>query len=105
MSELISEHALESQITRLRGCVINLVNRLFRGLEEGLRPYDFNVTEYWVFANCFLHEPITISGLGKFTPLASGRISRMVSKFEDRGLVRKVRLRDDRRGGMGGDDG
>lgn len=97
MSELIKEDALESQITRLRGCVINLVNRLFRGLEDGLRPYDFNVTEYWVFASCFTHEPITISGLGEFAPLASGRASRMVSRFEDRGLVRKVRLREDRR--------
>ena len=97
MNEPTKEQALGMQIAALQGSVTNLVNLLFRGIEERMRPYDLNVAEYAVLFNCFIHEPVTISGIGEYVPIDPGRISRMVSKFEDMGLVRKIRLRKDRR--------
>ena len=62
-----------------------------------MSPHEFAVAEYSVFATCFANEPITISGLAEHVPVDVGRISRMVSKLEDRGLIRKVRLAGNRR--------
>ncbi len=97
MSDPTQEQSLESQIAILQGGVTNLVNILFRGIEERLLPYDLAVVDYAVLTACFANEPVTVSGLTQHVPVDAGRISRMVSKLEDRGLVRKVRLRTDRR--------
>lgn len=97
MNDPIQDRSLESQIARLQGGLTQLVNVMFRGIEERLSPYGIAVGEYAVLAACSFNEPITITGITRHVPIEVGRISRIVSKFEDRGLVRKVRLRSDRR--------
>ena len=97
MDERTQDQSLESQIAKLQGGVTNLVNVMFRGIEERLSPHGLAVVEYSVLAACFVTESITVSGLTQHVPIDTGRISRMVSKLEDRGLVRKVRLKSDQR--------
>lgn len=87
----------ESHIAKLQSDVTTLVNVMYRGIEERVSPFDLTVGEYSVFATCFINEPITISGLAKHVPVGAGRVSRIVSKLEDRGLIRKVRPAQNRR--------
>ena len=91
------DQSIESYVARLQGSVTTLVNVLFRGIRERVSPFDLAVVEYSIFATCFANESITISGLARHVPIDIGRISRIVSRLEDRELVRKVRPADDRR--------
>ena len=91
------DQSIESHIARLQGSVTTLVNVLFRGIHERVSPFELAVAEYSIFATCFANESITISGLARHVPIDVGRISRIVSRLEDRELVRKVRPVDDRR--------
>ena len=89
--------SIESHVARLQGGVTMLVNVMFRGIEERVSSFGIAVGEYWVFAACFANEPITVSDLAEHVPIGVGRVSRIVSKLEDMQLVRKVRLKEDRR--------
>ena len=91
------EESIEALIGRLQGDMTALINTMFTGIQERVSSRGFAVVEYSVFATCFANESITISGLAEHVPVDVGRISRMVSKLEDRGLVRKVRLAGNRR--------
>lgn len=84
-------------MAKLQSDVTTLVNVMYRGIEERVSPFELTVEEYSVFATCFINEPITISGLAKRVPVGAGRVSRIVSKLEDRGLIRKVRPDRNRR--------
>ena len=97
MNELTREQSLEALIARLQGDITNLINAMFRGIEERLTPFGLAVGEYAVLAACLANEPITISGLTRHVPVDVKRMSRIVSKLEDRALVRRVRIRRDRR--------
>ena len=94
---LIQEESIEALIGRLQGDMTALINVMFTGIQERVSAHGFAVAEYSVFATCFANESITISGLAEHVPVDVGRISRMVSKLEDRGLIRKVRLAGNRR--------
>lgn len=89
--------SLEALIGMLQGDLTRLVNIMYQGIEDRLSPFGLAVGEYAVFAACFTNGPITISGLAEHVPLDAGRISRIVSKLEDRGLVWKERPGADRR--------
>ena len=97
MASETQNQSIESHIARLQGNVTTLVNVLFRGIRQRVSRFDLAVVEYSVFTTCFANESITISGLARHVPIDIGRISRIVSKLEDRELVRKVRPVDDRR--------
>lgn len=97
MADGTQDQSIESHISRLQGNVTTLVNVLFRGIHERVSPFDLAVAEYYVFATCFANESITISGLARHVPIDAGRISRIVSRLEDRELIRKVRPGEDRR--------
>ena len=89
--------SVEVQVPRLERDVMALVNVLFIGIEKRTSPFALNVVEFTVFAACCTNEPVTISGLAQQVPIDAGRISRIVSKLEDRQLVRKARPKEDRR--------
>ena len=91
------DESIEALIGKLQGDMTALINTMFTGIQERVSSRGFAVAEYWVFATCLANESITISGLAEHVPVDVGRISRMVSKLEDRGLVRKVRLAGNRR--------
>ncbi len=97
MAEPPQSQSIESLIGKLQSDMTSLINVLFTGIQERVSPHGFAVAEYSVFATCFANERITISGLAEHIPVDVGRISRMVSKLEDRRLIRKVRVKGNRR--------
>ena len=88
---------LQAQIGKLQENVIGVVHTMYRGMEEELARERLAVGEHSVLAACFMNEPITVSDIRKHVALDTGRISRIVSRLEDRNLVRKSRLKSDRR--------
>ena len=89
--------SLEALIGMLQGDLTRLVNIMYQGIKDRVSPFGFAVGEFSVLAACFSNESITISGLAEQVPLDVGRISRIVSRLEDRGLVWKARPERDRR--------
>ena len=89
--------SIEALIGMLQGDLMKLVTIMYQGIEERVSPFGFAVGEFSVLAACFSNEPITVSGLAEHVPLDVGRISRLVSRLEDRGLVWKARPERDRR--------
>ena len=89
--------AIGAYVATLQSTVVTLLNVMFRGIQERVSPFELSVGEYSVFVICFTNGPITMSDLGQHIPISAARISRAVSKMEDRELVRKVRPGRDRR--------
>ena len=89
--------SLEELIGTLQSDLMRLVSIMYQGIEERVSPVGFAVGEFSVLAACYSNESTTISGLAEHVPLDVGRISRIVSKLEDRGLVWKARPEADRR--------
>lgn len=92
-----TQDPIDLHIAKLQSDITSLVNVLFRGIEERVSPFGLAVVEYSILDACSTAGPITISGLSQLIPIGSGRISRLVTKLSDRNLIRKVRLRNDRR--------
>ena len=88
---------LQAQIGELQGNIVSVIHVMYRGIEEELADDRLAVGVYWVLAACFIHEPITVTDIQKHVALDTGRISRIVSKLEDRDFVQKTRLQVDRR--------
>ena len=81
----------------LGSCVTGLVNAVARGMAQivaahGLTHIDFALLRLFLGA-----EEWTTTQLAETLPLALSGISRSVSKLVDTGLVRRRRLRSDRR--------
>ena len=91
------DQSIESLVGTLHSSVTKLVNVMYQGIENRLSPFGLTVGEYSVLATSFSNEPITISGLAQKVPINVSRISRIVSKLEDWGLIRKVRPKENRR--------
>lgn len=89
--------SIEALIGMLQGDLMKLVNIMYRGIEERMAPFGLAVGEFSVLAACFSNESTTVSGLAEHVPLDVGRISRLVSRLEDRGLIWKARPERDRR--------
>ena len=79
--------SIEALIGMLQGDLMKLMTIMYQGIEDRVSPFGFAVGEFSVLAACFSNESITISGLAAQVPLDVGRISRLVSRLEDRGLV------------------
>ena len=93
----MQDELLQAQIGKLQENIINVIHVMYRGIEEELTHDQLAVGEYAVLTACLMNEPITVSDIQKHIALDTGRISRITSDLEDRNLVRKTRLRADRR--------
>ena len=80
----------------MQGDLRSLVQTLIHGLGEQLSPLEIDTVEYTVLSTCF-NGPLTIKVMRDILPIDYGHLSRTVSRLEDRNLLRKVRLREDRR--------
>lgn len=89
--------AINLQLTKLQVGLKDLVKVIVNGFDDCLAPFGVDAVDYTILATCFSAGPITIKDLGNLVPVDGGRISRVVTKLHDRNLVRKVRLRKDRR--------
>ncbi len=78
-------------------CVAGLVNAVARGLAQQLAPFSIIPVEYTILSVCFAGQADTVTGLARVIPVDAGRISRLVNRLSERGLIHRRRLQSDRR--------
>ena len=78
-------------------CVSGLVNAVARGMEEQLAPWGLSALEFSILGVCLSARTTTVTELASVIPVDSGRISRIINKFYNKGLIERERLKSDRR--------
>ena len=81
----------------LGDCVTGLVNAAYRGMAEQVASYDLIPLEFALLRAFLGKEEWTTTQLAQVLPVKAPRISRVVTKMVDRGLMRRRRARNDRR--------
>ena len=92
------EHSWEgSPRPELAEEVVGLVNAVVKGVERQIEPFGLINMEFSIL-KCFTEkDEWTVTALANLLPADAPRISRLVSKLVDRGLLRRRRRTDDRR--------
>ena len=78
-------------------CVAGLVNAVATGIADLVAPHDLIPMEFALLRLFLRREEWTTTQLAQALPVKLSRISRIVTKLVDRGLIRRRRLRSDRR--------
>ena len=81
----------------LEECVTGFVNAGARGLAQQVAHHDFTPLEFALLRVFLRQEECTTTQLAQILPVTSSLISRVVTKMVNRGLMRRRRLRNDRR--------
>ena len=78
--------------------VSSLVNATDKRITEEVAPYDLTPLEFNLLRTCMERgEETTATQLVQILPIDPSRISRLVTSVVDKGLLRRRRLRSDRR--------
>ena len=77
--------------------VTALMTAVYRGIAEQVNPHNLNPLDFAVLRSFLRQEEWTTTALANILPVTASRISRVVTKLVDMGLVSRRRLRDDRR--------
>ena len=83
--------------TGLGECVVGLVNVVAKGIANLAAPHDLIPLEFALLRAFLRQEEWTATQLAQVLPVRPSRISRVVTKLVDRGLMSRRRLRNDRR--------
>ena len=81
----------------LGASLAGLVNVVEKGLMEETVPYDLSPLEFNLLRICMVGGEHTATQLADMLPVDASRISRVVTRLVDMGLLRRRRLRSDRR--------
>ena len=77
--------------------VAGLVNAVDKGTGAETTPYDLSPLEFNLLRICMSEGERTATQLAEVLPIDASRISRVVTRLVDMGLLRRRRLRRDRR--------
>ena len=77
--------------------VSRLENVVYKGIASEATPYDLSPLDVYLLMICMEMGECTATQLAVQLPVDASRISRMVTGLVDRGLLRRRRLRSDRR--------
>ncbi len=80
----------------LERCVADLVNAVDKGVADEVSPYNLIPSEFNLLRVC-AEGPRAAMQLADVLPVDASRISRMVTRLVNLGLLRRQRLRSDRR--------
>ncbi len=80
----------------LEECVAGLVNAVDKGMANEVAPYGLTSMEFSLLRHC-LEEECTATHLAQVLPVDGSRVSRLVTGLVEKGLLRRRRLRSDRR--------
>ena len=83
--------------TDLSTCSISLVKAVSKGVEEIVAPFELSTLHFAVLRRFLHREKWTSTELLKLIPVGAPRMSRIVAKLVERRLLRRRRLRNDRR--------
>ena len=78
-------------------CVATLVNAVAKGMAAETDPYDLIPVEFSLLKVCMEREECTATQLAEVLPVDASRISRIVNRLVNKGLLRRRRLTSDRR--------
>ena len=88
---------MEGPPVDLGAYVADLVNAVDKGMADEVAPYDLSTLEFSLLRFCMERVECTATQVGEILPSDAPRISRMVSRLVDMGLLTRRRLRSDRR--------
>ena len=77
--------------------VSRLENAVYKGIAAEAAPYDLFPLDVYLLLICQEAGECTATQLAQMLPVDASRISRLVTGLADKGLVRRRRLRNDRR--------
>ena len=77
--------------------VAGLTNAVAKGVEVELARFDLDALAFAIIRRCYEGEEDTVTAISQSLPVDSGRISRMVTELAGKKLLRRRRLRSDRR--------
>ena len=77
--------------------VSRLENAVYKGIAAEAAPYDLSPLDVYLLMICVEMGECTATQLADMLPVDASRISRLVTGLADRGLLRRRRLRNDRR--------
>ena len=83
--------------TDLGSCVAGLVNTLAKGAADLVAPHGLLPIDYAILRLFLAKEQWTVTQLAETLPVKAPHISRVVTNLVNRGLIRRRRLRSDRR--------
>ena len=83
--------------TDLSTCSISLVKAVSKGVEEIVAPFELSTLHFAVLRRFLHREKWTSTELLQLIPVGAPRMSRIVAKLVERRLLRRRRLRNDRR--------
>ena len=86
----------ESTLIDLEACMDGLANVIDKGMAKEVELYGLTYLEFTLLRNC-LDKESTATQLAQVLPGDGARISRIVTGLVDKGLLRRRRLRNDRR--------
>ncbi len=75
----------------------SLASAIHKGLGEELAPMGVTPGQWVILEAAFDGNANTLTGLARIIPVDAAAISRQLDKLTDKGLVRRRRLRSDRR--------
>jgi DNA-binding MarR family transcriptional regulator len=76
---------------------LNLTNAFSRLVEKKLAPFEI-IPIYWaILVRCYTGQADTVTGLARLIPIDIATISRHVASLGKKGMIRRRRLRSDRR--------
>ena len=81
----------------LEDLVMGLVNAVTKATADETTPYNLTPLEFTLLRICMEKEECTATELAVDLPVDASRISRLVTKLFDDGLLLRRRLREDRR--------
>ncbi len=81
----------------LGACVAGLVNVVAKGMAELVAPHNLQPLEFALLRLFLRKERWTTTELAQVLPVTTSRISRVVTKLVEMGLLRRRRQRNDRR--------
>ena len=96
-SRHVSQRRKAGASAALERCVADLVNAVDKGVADEVTPYGLIPSEFNLLRACVEDGPCTATQLAEVLPVDASRISRMVTRLVNLGLLRRQRLRSDRR--------
>ena len=87
----------EQRAPSLGRYVADLENAVYKGIAQEVAPYDLLPLDIHLLTICLEMGECTATQLAALLPVDAARISRLVTGLADKGLLRRRRLRNDRR--------
>ena len=91
------EESADTPAIDLEALMMGIVNALTKGTADETTPYNLTPLEFTLLRICMERGECTATELAVDLPVDASRISRLVTRLVDDGLLIRRRLREDRR--------